>query len=55
MKVKDLAWLIEGFPPEALVFIRLDGTILDTDSIHEHHDYNSDPEAGYYILGLKNE
>lgn len=40
MKVKDLLKLLEGVDPESVVLICDDGSILPTDNLNEHQDYN---------------
>ena len=50
MKVKDLLKLLEGVDPESDVLICDNGSILATDNVNEHNDYNHDPERGFYIV-----
>lgn len=54
MKVKELLELLKNENPEAELFVRVDGTILRTDNVDEHTDYNFDGALDqYYILGVE--
>jgi hypothetical protein len=50
MKVKDLIKLLENVDPESTVLIRDNGSILPTDNVDEHADYNHESEGEFYIL-----
>lgn len=50
MKVRELKQLVEYADPEADVLICDDGSILRTDTLKEHEDYNKGSESEIFII-----
>lgn len=54
MTVRELQAQLANWSPDAVVLVRLDGSIFATDNVDEHEDYNDGQEpAEFYVLAVE--